>query len=91
MKCLTFRMIEVEKYFDNIFCSPPQTKMEVEQWGQYDDAHMFMSEGEAVWVDNRMYEPVNVVNHPLVLQHCMEGPQSCGRADPFSRVNSSTF
>ena len=49
---------------------------------------MFVGEGEAVRVDDRMEEPVQVVDHPLVPQHHVESPEGRGRADPFPGVDS---
>ena len=53
-----------------------------------EDHHVFVGEGEAVRVDDRMEEPVQVVNHPLVPQHHVQSPQRRGRADPFPGVDS---
>ena len=49
--------------------------------------HVFVGESEAVRVDNGVDEPVQLLQHPLVCEHGVDGPQRSGRTDPLSCVN----
>ena len=53
-----------------------------------DDNHMFVGEGEAVRIDNGMNEPVQTVQHLLITQHRVNGPESCGWRYPLSSMNT---
>ena len=49
---------------------------------------MFVGESKAVRVDNRMDEPVELLHHPLVAQHRVDGPQRRGWANPLPSVDT---
>ena len=49
---------------------------------------MFVGESEAVWVDNGVNEPVELLHHPLVAQHGVDGPQRRGWANPLPGMNT---
>ena len=51
--------------------------------------HVFVREGEPVRVDNGVDEPVQLLQHPRVSQHGVDGPQRRGRADPLPRMDTS--
>ena len=49
---------------------------------------MFVGESEAVWVDNGVNEPVELLHHLLVAQHGVDGPQRRCWANPLPGVNT---
>ena len=49
---------------------------------------MFVGESKAVRVDDGMDEPVELLHHPLVAQHSVDGPQRSGGADPLPGVDT---
>merc|ERR1719268_279455 len=48
-----------------------------------------MSKCETIRIDNNMDEPIQIFNHPLILEDGVQSPQCCCCADPLSRMNTS--